>query len=63
MVYLPYINSYMAYHMTWWYAPQIIGLEPLLSRILREAMGLFVDQLEDSSYLDFFCNCEDITLP
>ena len=63
IVYLPYINSFVAYHMTWRYAPQIIGLEPLLRRILREAMGLFEDQLEDSSYPEFFCNCEGIIFP
>ena len=60
MVYLTYINSYVAYHITWRYAPQIICLEPLLRRILREAMGLFEDQLEDSSYPDLFCNSESI---
>ena len=60
MVYLTYINSYVAYHMTWRYAPHIICLEPLLRRILREAMGMFEDQLEDSSYPDFFCSREGI---
>ena len=29
MVYLPYINSYVAYQMIWRYVPQIIGLSVL----------------------------------
>ena len=32
----------------------------LLKRILREAMGLFGDQLKVLSFPDFFCNCEGI---
>ena len=57
LVYLPYINCFVGFHMTWRYAPHIIGVEPLLRCILREAVGLFEEQLTDGYYPEYFCIC------
>ena len=43
--------------MTWRYAPQMIGVDPLVRRILREAVGLFEEEL-DNMYPEYFCTCD-----
>ena len=44
LFYLTYNNCFVPYHMTYPYAPQIIWPEPLLKRILREAVAQFEEQ-------------------
>lgn len=56
LVYLPYKNCYVAHHQTFRYAPQNIGVEQLLRRILKEAVGMFEEDIAEGSYPDYFCN-------
>ena len=56
IIYLPYRNCFIPYHMTWRYAPHIIGVEPLLRRILRETVAKFMEAMEEI-YPEYFCTC------
>ena len=55
-VQLPFNNCYVNHHQTYRYAPQFIGIEQLLKRILREAVGLFEEAI-DEDYPEFYCSC------
>lgn len=57
IVYLPYHNCHIVHHQTFRYAPQNIGTEQLLIRIVIEAVGLFMDEIEEGDYPEFFCSC------
>ena len=53
---LPYNNCYITHHQIYRYAPQYIGTEQLVIRILREAVGLFEEAIDDD-YPEFYCTC------
>lgn len=55
-VLLPYNNAYVLHHQIYRYAPQFIGTEQLMIRILREAVGLF-EEARDDDFPEFFCSC------
>ena len=53
-------NCHDPYHMAGRYAPQLIGLVPLLRRILKEAVSRFEQELEEGMYLEYFCVCSAV---
>lgn len=57
IVYLPKNNSILIHHQTYRFAPQNIGTEQLLIRILKEAVGLFTDDIAEGDCPELFCSC------
>ena len=53
---LPYNKYYITHYQIYRYAPQYIGTEQLVIRILREAVGLFEEAIDDD-YPELYCTC------
>lgn len=56
--FLPYYNAYKCLHQTFKYRPRNVAMKTLVERILIEAKGYLLQQLYESNFKGFHCQCK-----